>query len=505
MAIGTDIGIREISLSKTLVLRFALGVALSAFSGALLLMAYPPLNIWPLMWVGLVPYLYAQYRLMPLRHSGLAVAIADLAWLWPMLARVFAGGPWFIVHLGLFIAVISFFLNTERKHHHLTGMRWFVLYGVLSWVAFEAIRNFIPFMGTMGFVANTQASQAWLIQPVSIFSIYGLGCMIILVNFTLAQALIAVVDRRWLPEDAVTVDPVRNRRWLIGTGIALAVWIGLSLIILNTAPKDAPTIRVAALQPGFPEPAHVDPDTPQELRVRTLLEQGYEAADQGAQVLFTPELGMAVDPQVNYTQEFKNLAVETGTYAFWAYGLDVEEGFRNESVFITPDGEFQEVYGKIHPGIGERKSIYSDVYPVYDTPFGRLATVICMDANFTDVTRRLAEKGAQLIAIATRETKGISEQTWTHHVLRAVETRTAVVATDVAWWSPIIDPYGRILEMEKVPESTRLTVVRDVPLGSGKTLVNVLGDWVSWVALAGWVGFMVYFAIIERRAKKQTI
>jgi apolipoprotein N-acyltransferase len=489
-------------MPKTIALRIGLGIALSVLSGVMLMLAFPPRGVWPLMWVGFVPWLIAQHRLMPLRYSRWAPAIAIGVWWWPLLARIFAGGPWFLVHLGLFIAGIFLLISTERTFHERTHYRWFVLQGAVYWVGIEMIRSFIPFLGTMGFVANTQAGQAWLIQPVSIFGIYGLGLMIMLTNFALAQAGLAWFDQKWPLDDAVPVDPRSARRWLAGVGIGLAAWIGLSLIILGSAPQDAPTLRVAALQPGFPEPAHVDQSTPQELRVQTLLAEGREAAGQGAKVLFTPELGMAIDPQVEYTQEFKALTTETGTYAFLTYGLNVAAGFRNESVLLTPAGQFLQVYGKIHPSPGERKAIYSDVYPVYETPLGRLATVICMDSNFTDVTRRLARQGAQLIAVPMRETQGISEQTWTHHVFRAIETRTAIVKTDVAWGSTLIDPYGRILAMKLVPEATRLTLVGDVPLGDGAAPLVWLGDWVGWIMLAGFVFFVAFQTISNSRAKK---
>ncbi|MCP4541036.1 MAG: hypothetical protein GY832_28200 [Chloroflexi bacterium] len=482
--------------------RIGVGVALSVLSGVLLLLAFQPYGVWPLMWVALVPCLYAQYRLMPLRYSSVAVTIRDLVWLWPMLMRIFAGGPWYLVHMGLIIAVLGLFLNTERKFHELTGHRWLVLHGVVNWVGFEMIRTFIPMMGTMGFAGYTQASQTWLIQPVSIFGVYGMGLLIMLVNYALAQSLFVALDRKWLPADAVAMDARRSRRWLVGVGVGLAAWIGLSLIILGTAPKDAATVRVGLLQPGFPAPAHIDTETPQELRVRTLLEQGREAAQQGADVLFTPELGMAVDPQVEYTDEFKALATETDTHVFWTYGLDVDAGFRNESVLMTPSGQFLKVYGKVHPAPGEPKAIYSDQYPVYETDHGRLATVICMDGVFTDATRRLAKEGAELIAIPTRETVGISEQTWTYHIFRAIETRTAIVHTDVAWYSHIIDPYGRVLLTKDVSESTRQVLVSDVPLGSGNTVVNVLGDWLGWLSLAGFIGFMIFQSRVEKQAKQ---
>jgi apolipoprotein N-acyltransferase len=47
--------------------RFVLGIALSAIGGLMLLLSFPPYGVWPLMWAGFVPYLFAQYWLMPLK------------------------------------------------------------------------------------------------------------------------------------------------------------------------------------------------------------------------------------------------------------------------------------------------------------------------------------------------------------------------------------------------------------------------------------------------------
>src|SRR5512144_2911288 len=70
--------------------RFALGVRLSALSGIMLLMSFPPYGLWPLAWVALVPVLFAQYRLLPRKWSSLAVALYSLFLLGPFLARLFA-------------------------------------------------------------------------------------------------------------------------------------------------------------------------------------------------------------------------------------------------------------------------------------------------------------------------------------------------------------------------------------------------------------------------------
>ena len=144
--------------------RIGVGIALSILSGVMLLLSYPPYGLWPLMWVGFIPMLVAQYRLMPRKWSSLAVAIANLVWLGPFLRRIFGvDAPWFYAYLGPLIALLNFFTRKERAFHEQTQYRWFTLQGVADAVGFEMIRSFIPVLGTMGFLANSQASQAWLI------------------------------------------------------------------------------------------------------------------------------------------------------------------------------------------------------------------------------------------------------------------------------------------------------------------------------------------------------
>ncbi len=178
--------------------RFLLGVLLSALSGVLLLLSFPPYGIWPLMWIGFVPFIFAQYRLMPFKWSSLAVALANLFWLGPFLARLFGTEVgFFFTFLGVWIAILNLLISKERNFNQITRYRWLVVSGVCSFVGFEMVRaTFIPLVGTSAFVGYTQSTQPWLIQPVSIFSVYGLDLVILLVNYSLALGLMALYDRK---------------------------------------------------------------------------------------------------------------------------------------------------------------------------------------------------------------------------------------------------------------------------------------------------------------------
>ncbi|TET97417.1 MAG: hypothetical protein E3J30_08950 [Anaerolineales bacterium] len=427
-------------------------------------------------------------------------------WLGPLLARLFGPefGPFF-QYLGVLIGILVFFVQKEVKFHQITGYRWFILHGVIYWVGFEMIRaTFIPMIATTAFIGYTQATQPWVIQPVSIFSVYGLNLVIMLFNFALAQAAITWFNRKSGTVAVAQVDGRATRNWLVVTGVVVAAWISLSLVMLNGAPEDAPTVRVAALTPNFPLPAFQDEVNTAQMRFDVFAEQAREAAQQGAQILYTPEMLFDFDPQVEFTDKFRALAEETGAYIFLTYTVENGgEDWRNEAVLLTPAGEFLDVYGKNHV-FGEPPTPTAGVFPVYNTPLGNLATLICHDANYTDIARKLARNGAQIIGAPYREFGGFGEQAWTNVLFRAVENRSAMVITGVATVTGIIDPYGRLVALDLNPDGARVTLVRDVSLGSADTPFLFLGDWLGWIAMVAFAGFMVFQVVVERRAKKAT-
>ncbi len=490
--------------AQAITVRFALGIALSAFSGALLLLAFPPYGLWPLMWVACVPYRYAQYRLFPLKWSSLAESTALLVWLGPFMARMFGmdNGIFFYL-LGVFIAILVFFASRDRHFQEVTGYRWFILYGVVAWVGFEMIRaTFIPLVATSAFIGYTQSTQPWITRPVSIFSVYGLNLIIMLVNFALTQALMSWSDRRWQFQDIVPIKSSQARRGLIVTGVILLVWLGISMVILTTTPQDMPTVRVAAIQPGYSKPAFQDDVNTSQMRLEAFTEDAREAVRQGARIIYTPEMMFNFDPQVEFTDELRALAADLDAYLFIDYTVSQEgQDWRNESVLLNPSGEFSAVYGKNEIPPGEPFTPTAGVYPVFDTPLGRLATMICHDANYTDTARKLAANGAQIVSSGLNEFGGFGEQFWTNVSFRAIENRVAMVVASRETGSAIINPDGSLAALD-LEMGTHRVLVGDVTLGSGNAPYTSLGDILGWVSLIALVGFMVYQSIVERRIKK---
>jgi len=485
--------------------RVVLGVILSALSAGLLVLAFPPFNLWFLAWFSFVPYLLAQYRFMPPKLASVASAVFNGLWLWGYLGPVFGGTGNFMEYLPLIVAGISLLTDSgSRRFHARTGFRWFVPQNLVSWVGIEMIRIFIPIAGTWGFVAYTLHSQPWLIQPASIFGIFGVSALVVLVNYTLGLNAMRVLDRWWLLESDMPTPASRlTRRWLMIAGVTVVVWVGLSLV-LYFMPAGT-TVRVAAIQPDA-SPI-ISANTGREELVAQLharmVEQTREAATQGAKIIVWPEGALQYDPQVQDPLGLVALARETGAYLVIGYVVDVTEDiFRNEATVISPAGDFLGVFGKDHPVVfGGETSPTRGTYPVYETPMGVLGTIICYDLDFTDTARKLARQGAQIIAVPSNDWPGIAYKHYTHVVFRAVENRVAMVKSDGGYDSAMVDPHGRVLALAVSPEGGEATLVTDVPVGSGKTIATQLGDWFGWFCLAG-MGFFIFGekALVRRAA-----
>jgi predicted amidohydrolase len=85
-----------------------------------------------------------------------------------------------------------------------------------------------------------------------------------------------------------------------------------------------------------------------------------------------------------------------------AAGLVERAGYKiyAVAVLIGPDGKLQGKYRKTSLTAGEREMGLApgDSYPVFPTRFGKVGLMVCYDGFFPEVTRHLAENGAEVIA-----------------------------------------------------------------------------------------------------------
>jgi len=475
------------------------GLALAALSGILFTLSFPPYDLWPLVWVGFIPAIVAQHRIMPRRLSGLAFGVGLGSFFWGYFGPMFANTVWFMEWLPLIVAVIATLLSSgDRAFHERTHYRWFVLEGAVVWVGIEAIRGLAPVVGTGGFVAYALYSEPWLLQPVGIFSIYALSLLVMLVNYALALGIISLIDHRANIRSDQPTAPISSRLalyWLAGIGTSVLLWTALSLSLLGQASAAGPTVRVAAIQPGG--------ETNQSARTSTLIAQTREAAAQGAQLVVWPEGSLNYDPTLRNSDLFRALVQDTGVYLVLGYGVQAPAGWRNEAVLLTPQGDFMQPYGKDHPVVwlGET-SLTGGSYPTYPTGLGTLGTIICYDLNFTDTARNMAANGSQFIAVPSNDWPGLATKQYSNLALRAVENRVALVKADTQYDSAIIDPTGRIISRAVSTIPLKNILIADVAPGTANAPLITLGDWVGWLCIAATAAFALLSLLTSRRARR---
>jgi predicted amidohydrolase len=138
---------------------------------------------------------------------------------------------------------------------------------------------------------------------------------------------------------------------------------------------------------------------------------------------------------------FRALAAELGVWLHCgSLAVSLPNGkIANRTYVVGPKGETVARYDKIHMfdvdlGNGERYAESATFDPgnetaVVDLPWGRLGLTICYDLRFPNLYRRLAQAGADYLAVPSAFTRPTGEAHW--HVLlraRAIETGCFVFA-----------------------------------------------------------------------------
>ena len=206
-----------------------------------------------------------------------------------------------------------------------------------------------------------------------------------------------------------------------------------------------------------------------------------EAAGEGAEMVFTPEMSGLLDrdrqraaaniyPEDNdpVLAKAREAAQKAGVWvALGSLAIDRQDGaWANRSFLISSDGEIAARYDKIHmfdvdlaSGESWRESnAYRAGNSVVtaETPVGRMGMAVCYDLRFPALFEQLGRAHSDLIAIPAAFTVPTGRDHW--HILqraRAIEASAYVVAAAQVGehadgrrtygHSLVVDPWGQIL------------------------------------------------------------
>jgi apolipoprotein N-acyltransferase len=373
--------------------------------------------------------------------------------------------------------------------------------------------------GTTGHVAGTQVGNLPLLQSAAVGGQWMIGLLI-----------------AWT---AAVANEVWQRRTTAGAGRTLLVFgavlgavlaLGGARIALD--PPAAPTVRITGLAPNRAAtdalasaeltPGPRSPAQRAELRQRyftplmdDLFARTHRAAQAGARIVVWAEAAAYefAEEKDAVLERARSVARTEGIYlqigVVWL--LPRQQYPRNEirAVMFDPSGATVWDYLKTTEVLGDGNLRGPGIVPTVDTPYGRLATVICFDASFPGLIRQAGRAGTDILLVPSSDWAPVTDALNQQVVLRAVENGMNVVRVARKGTSLAVDQQGRILGQDASwyradPVRTEHTLTVAVPTRGARTPYALFfGDVLGWLSIAGllWAAAVV---IVRRRRTVRT-
>jgi apolipoprotein N-acyltransferase len=277
-------------------------------------------------------------------------------------------------------------------------------------------------------------------------------------------------------------------------------------------PPSGKTVRVATLS-GLNTELHPDPKvvgrffhheslTPEEIatiRERSaaidndLLNRSEREAKAGAQIIFWGEANAPVlkEDESDLIRRGGILAKGSGIYlgmVLASWHLETTPPLENKIVLVQPDGTPAWEFFKAHPVPGGEEAISirgNGKVRALDTPYGRLSSVICFDADFPHLLAQAGRLGTDILLDPSNDWKAIDPWHTRMASFRAIEQGFNLVRHTSQGLSAAFDYQGRQLASMDHYVTTDRVLVAQVPTRGARTVYALLGDWFAWACLVG--------------------
>ena len=430
-------------------------------SGALLVLIQPPVSLFPLAFIALVPLICTvdkdNFRLSFLR--GFAAGV--VAWLgtiyWVVVAMNQYGGiniPLSILILVLFVAYLSIYTGIFTLSCAFLEKKASVpayLAAAPVWVILEYARGAIMTGFPWSYIGHSQFGFLHLIQVVSVTGTFFISFLIVAVN--------GIVCSAW----------ARRRIPVIYTAvIAVLVASSLAYGFVRLQHRDPGKFEAAIVQGNISQDIKWD-DSFKMMTVNKYYRLSFGLA-QNADIIVWPETAIpfllgrepAAYKHVQAVPVMLKSRLLYGTVGILRTG-----NLLNSVHYIGPDGNTAAIYNKVHlvpfgeytpivsylPFLAKLTAIGADFKPgeghkPIETDVGKVGILICFEGIFPYITNETVRQGAEVLVNVTNDAwynrTSAPYQHFAFYIFRAIETDRYVLRAANTGISGIIDPRGRI-------------------------------------------------------------
>jgi apolipoprotein N-acyltransferase len=467
-----------------------------ALSGALLWLSFPAASLFPLAWVGLVPFLdfilEKRSRLQLLLGHGVFSLLyfgGILYWI-PRVLVEYGEIHWTLAVLTycLMLLLMSLFLlpfTLLTRFVSGKSAQIALLSAPGFWLFTELLRNYALVNGfPWASLGYSQFPYLWIIQVADIGGVYFLSFLIVAINC----GVLAVI---------------RFRDFRFGLGVlflfALTNLYGAYRVYL-WEPVGNYRVKAGLVQ------GNISLAEDREYYARLYFEElpvlAKKAAEQGAQWILLPE---AQNPYI-FEQDFyfktfwENQATRLGVFILFnsaSFDETAKGVYYNSAYQLDPSGRVDYRYDKVHlvpfgeylpfadwmtfaePLVKEVSSFHPGAElklgAVGELEFG---TLICYEAIFPEISRDFVNMGAEILVNLTNDAwfgpTAAPNQHLQMSAFRAIENRKVLLRAANSGYSGIVSPLGRVIH--KTPLFTQDLLVAEVEGNSSQTPFSLLGN-----------------------------
>jgi apolipoprotein N-acyltransferase len=381
------------------------------------------------------------------------------------------------------------------------------LLGTLVFPASRVAAEFLiaavsPFGAVFGTLAATQYTDLPLVQVASVTGAYGISflvawlapvaCLLWRHRSAWRRARTAVVTFAAVLATVVVGGSAR---------LAFAVPTSTTVRIAGVSPSQAATDAQQRLLSQLAPAAERGRTDPARLRPALavvddeLLDLTDREAAAGARIVVWPEEAArtraddepALLSRVGAEARRRGVYIDMGLEVYLAQAPYL----RDESVLVDPSGQVRWTYDKSHPvpGMDDFPAGPGQV-PVVTGSVGRLAGVICYDADFPTLMRQQAGR-ADIMLVPANDWPQFGATHTRDASIRAVENGYSLVRQDSDGVASAFDYEGHVLASTDYYRTGQQTLVAAVPTSGVRTVYSVVGDLFAWLCVLATAGLLI--------------
>jgi len=236
-----------------------------------------------------------------------------------------------------------------------------------------------------------------------------------------------------------------------------------------------------------------------------LLERSEREARAGASIVFWSEGAGYVlkEDEAALIERGGTLANQEGIYLGMALGTFIsgQSLVENKIVLVEPSGEVAWEYFKSRPVPGEPVVRGDGEILALNTPYGKIAAVICYDMDFPNLLRQAGKDGVDVLFNPSNDHEEVASLRMRMATLRAIENGFSLIRPTSHGFSIATDYKGRVLAITDYFTSEDPVMVAYVPTKGVKTIYSQIGDLFAWLCMAALIA-AIGWVLVRRKAAK---